>query len=58
MTKLSIEQQFQVAAFKSQISQMTLEQTQELLVKLHEEMIIKEAAYLELLKHHWGLVTD
>ena len=55
MIELNIEQQFQIAAFKQQVAQMTLEQAQQFLIMLHEQMIIKEAAYKELLKHEWGI---
>lgn len=55
MNNLNIEQQFQIAAFKSQVSQMSRQQAQELLVKLYEQMLVNETTYQELLKHQWGL---
>ncbi|MFM7372078.1 MAG: NblA/ycf18 family protein [Sphaerospermopsis kisseleviana] len=55
MIELSIEQQFQIAAFKQQVKEMTLEQAREFLIMLHEQMIIKEEAYTQLLKHEWGI---
>ncbi|MFM6003289.1 MAG: NblA/ycf18 family protein [Sphaerospermopsis kisseleviana] len=55
MIELSIEQQFQIAAFKQQVEEMTLEQAQAFLIMLHEQMIIKEEAYTQLLKHEWGI---
>lgn len=55
MIELSIEQQFQIAAFNQQVENMTLEQAQEFLIMLHEQMIIKEVAYTQLLKHEWGI---
>lgn len=55
MNNLKIEQQFQIASFKQQVAQMSKEQSQDLLVKLYEQMIVQEVAYKELLKHQWGL---
>ncbi|WP_017721121.1 NblA/ycf18 family protein [Kamptonema formosum] len=53
--ELSLEQQFSIWSFKTQVEQMNLEQAQEFLVKLYEQMIVREATYQELLKHQWGL---
>ena len=55
MNRLNIEQQFQIAAFKTQVSKMSQQQAQELLVKLYEQMLVNETTYKELLKHQWGL---
>lgn len=53
--QLSIEQQFSIFSFKSQVEKMNLEQAQDFLVKLYEQMIVREATYQNLLKHQWGM---
>ncbi|OSO87022.1 NblA-related protein [Cylindrospermopsis raciborskii CENA303] len=53
--QLSLEQQFNVYSFASQVKEMSREQAQEFLVKLYEQMVVREATYKELLKHQWGL---
>jgi hypothetical protein len=54
-TKLSLEQQFNVRSFATQTENMSREEVQELLVKLYEEMILRENIYKEVLKHQWGI---
>ncbi|MDJ1183479.1 NblA/ycf18 family protein [Roseofilum casamattae] len=54
-TKLSLEQQFSLRSFQSQVNQMSHEQAQEFLVKLYEQMMLRETMYQEVLKHEWGL---
>ncbi|MEM7553324.1 MAG: NblA/ycf18 family protein [Cyanobacteria bacterium P01_A01_bin.84] len=56
--KLTLEQQFNVRSFATQVQQMSHEQAQDFLVKLYEQMVVKEATYKELLKHQWGLDSD
>ena len=53
--KLSLEQQFSIRSFATQVQNMSHEQAQEFLVKLYEQMIVREETYKELLKHQWGL---
>jgi Phycobilisome degradation protein nblA len=53
--QLSLEQEFNVRAFADQVQQMSREQSQEFLLRLYEQMIIKETIYKELLKSHWEL---
>lgn len=53
--ELSLEQQFSIRAFETQVQKMNHEQAQDFLVKLYEQMMIKEATYQHLLKHQWGL---
>lgn len=52
---LSVEQQFSIRAFEQQVSQMSEQQAKDFLIKLHEQMIVREATYKELLKHQWGM---
>lgn len=53
--ELSIEQQFSIRSFQTQVQQMSREQAQEFLLKLYEQMLIKENMYKDFLKHQWGL---
>jgi hypothetical protein len=51
---LTLEQQFSIRSFATQVKRMTEDQTKELLVKLYEEITFREAAYQQLLEHKWG----
>lgn len=53
--KLSLEQQFNIRSFETQVQKMSHEQAQEFLVKLYQQMVMREATYKELLKHQWGM---
>ncbi|WP_413172140.1 NblA/ycf18 family protein [Anabaena azotica] len=53
--ELSLEQQFSIRSFATQVQQMSHEQAQDFLVQLYEQMVVREATYKELLKHQWGL---
>ena len=53
--ELSLEQQFSIRSFETQVEQMNLEQAQDFLVKLYRQMVMREAPYKELLKHQWGI---
>jgi hypothetical protein len=55
MTELSIDQQFQLAAFELQVKQMSREQAQEFLINLFKQYQTQRAAYIELLGHQWGI---
>ena len=52
---LSLEQQFNIRSFETQVKQMSREQAQDFLVKMYEQMIVKENMYKEFLKHQWGI---
>ncbi|MBW4575161.1 MAG: NblA/ycf18 family protein [Aphanothece sp. CMT-3BRIN-NPC111] len=53
--ELSLEQQFSIRSFESQVHNMSREQAQEFLVQLYKQMMMREATYKNLLKHQWGL---
>ncbi|MGG6270133.1 NblA/ycf18 family protein [Leptolyngbya sp. AN03gr2] len=53
--ELSLEQQFSVRSFETQVKQMSREQAQEFLVQLYEQMLMRETMYRHFLKHEWGL---
>jgi Phycobilisome degradation protein nblA len=55
--QLTLEQQFTIRSFATQVKDMSHEQAQDFLVKLYEQMVVREATYKELLKHQWGLDT-
>lgn len=53
--ELSLEQQFNIRSFETQVEKMSREQAQEFLVQLYQQMIMRENMYKEFLKHEWGL---
>jgi hypothetical protein len=52
---LTLEQQFSIRSFENQVQKMSHEQAQDFLVKLYEQMVIRENMYKYFLKHQWGL---
>lgn len=54
-TGLSLEQQFSLRSFEAQVQLMSREQAQDFLVKLYEQMILRENMYKQFIKHEWGL---
>ncbi len=52
---LSLEQQFSLRSFETQVEHMSREQAQHFLVKLYEQMMLKETMYQHFLKHQWGI---
>ena len=53
--ELSLEQQFNLRSFQDQVQNMSREQAQDFLVKLYEQMLVREATYQNLLKHQWRI---
>ncbi|MGQ4650027.1 NblA/ycf18 family protein [Lyngbya aestuarii] len=53
--ELSLEQQFNIRSFETQVEKMSQEQAQEFLVKLYKQMVLRENMYKEFLKHQWGV---
>lgn len=56
--QLSLEQQFSIRSFETQVQRMSREQAQEFLIKLYEQMMVRENMYKEFLKHEWGLGSN
>lgn len=56
--QLSLEQQFSIRSFETQVQKMSREQAQDFLVKLYEQMVTRETMYKEFLKHEWGLSSN
>ncbi|BAQ61502.1 phycobilisome degradation protein NblA [Geminocystis sp. NIES-3708] len=52
---LSLEQQFNLRSFQTQVQNMSREQAADFLIKLYEEMLVRENVYKDVLKHQWGL---
>ncbi len=52
---LTLEQQFNLRSFETQVARMSREQAQDFLVKLYEQMIVRENMYKDFIKHQWGL---
>ncbi len=52
---LSLEQQFSLRSFETQVRGMSREQAQEFLVKLYGQMMARENMYKEFIKYEWGL---
>ncbi len=53
--ELSLEQQFSLRSFETQVEKMSREQAQDFLIKLYEQMIVRENMYKSFIKHQWGL---
>jgi Phycobilisome degradation protein nblA len=53
--ELSLEQQFSLRSFETQVERMSHEQAQHFLIKLYEQMMLKETMYKHFLKHQWGI---
>jgi len=53
--ELSLEQEFSLRSFADQVQQMSRAQAQEFLLKLYEQMMIRETMYQQFLKHEWKL---
>lgn len=53
--QLTLEQQFSLRSFETQVENMSREQAQHFLIKLYEQMIIRENTYKHLLKHNWNI---
>ena len=57
---LTLEQQFSIRSFATQIEQMSERQAKDFLLQMYEQQLQRENAYKELLKHRWfeGLNHD
>ena len=52
---LTMEQSFSLRLFENQVKEMNREQAIAQLVKLYEQMLLRENQYKEILKKQWGL---
>ncbi|MBP0001630.1 MAG: NblA/ycf18 family protein [Cyanobacteria bacterium SID2] len=55
--ELSLEQQFNLRSFETQVAKMSHQEAQEFLLTLYEQMMMRENTYKKLLKHQWGIET-
>jgi Phycobilisome degradation protein nblA len=53
--ELTLEQQFSLRSFETQVENMSREQAQHFLVRLYEQMMLRETMYKHFLKHQWGI---
>ena len=56
--ELSLEQQFSIRSFETQVSLMSEAQAKDFLVQMYEQMVMRENAYKELLNHDWFKSLD
>jgi hypothetical protein len=54
-SELSLEQKFNIRSFEVQVQNMSHQEAQEFLVKLYEQMLLRDNMYQEVLKHQWGI---
>jgi len=52
---LTLEQQFAIRSFETQVQQMSETQAKDMLMSLYEQMLCREAIYKDLLKKQWGI---
>lgn len=53
--ELSLEQQFSIRSFETQVEKMSVDQAREFLIELYRQMMVRETMYKEFIKHEWGL---
>lgn len=50
---LTVEQEFAIASFCTQVDRMSLEQAKDTLKLLYEAYVVQKVTYLELIKDAW-----
>ena len=53
--KLSLEQQFNLRSFETQVQGLSREQAQTFLVELYRQMMVRETFYKQFIKQEWGI---
>lgn len=53
--ELSLEQKFNIRSFETQVKSMSHEQAQEFLIKLYEQMLLRDNMYQDFIRHQWGI---
>lgn len=53
--ELTLEQRVNLRHFEIQVEKMSREQAQDFLVKLYQQMMLREQMYRHILKHQWGV---
>jgi hypothetical protein len=54
-TELTLEEEFSLRSFATQVQQMSREQAQEFLIVLNQQMVLREKLYREFLRQEWKL---
>lgn len=54
MTKLSLEQDFEVRSFAFKVRQLNQSEAHEALVVMFRQMLLQQNTYKDLLKKQWG----
>lgn len=52
---LTLEQQFNLRKVADQTKALSQQQTQELIVELQRQLMIKDNLYKQIIKHEWGI---
>jgi hypothetical protein len=55
---LTIEQQFSVRSFQSQVQDMSRDQAIDLLIEMYAQMIWQQATYTKLIGQKWGILDQ
>ena len=53
--QLSLEQEFNLRRFATQVRTLSEEQARDLSLELYRQMILKDNLYQELLRDYWGI---
>ena len=53
--QLSLEQEFNLRGFATQVRTLSREQAQDLSLELYRQIMLKDNLYGELLKDYWGM---
>ncbi|MGD1922469.1 MAG: NblA/ycf18 family protein [Pleurocapsa sp.] len=53
--ELSLEQKFNIRSFETQVKSMSHEQAQEFMIKLYEQMLLRDNMYQDFIRHQWGI---
>ena len=52
---LSLEQQFNLRSFETQVGKLNLQEAQEFLVKLYQHMLVREVLWKNFVGQSWGI---
>jgi len=53
--ELSLEQEFSLRSFRDKVALLNKEQAQDFLVKLYEQMLLRETIYRQLIRNQWDI---
>ena len=55
--ELNLEQEFNLRSFEAQVKKLNYQESQDFLVKLYHQMLIREVMYHRLIKSNWGIYS-